>query len=40
MKICIGVSVVSKVAETNEQVVEIDGVAEGIAEGDDALRDG
>ena len=39
MERCNSMSVVRKVAETHEQVVEM-AVAEGCAEGDDALRDG
>ncbi len=39
VKRCYGMSVVRKVAETHEQLVEM-AVAEGCAEGDDALRDG
>ncbi len=40
MKRCNGMSVVSKVAKTHEQVVGMVRVTEGCAEGDDALRDG
>ena len=40
MKRCNGMSAVRKVAETHEQVVGIAPIAEGCAEGDDALRDG
>ena len=40
MKRCNGMSVVSKATETHEQIVEMARVAEGCAEGDDALRDG
>ncbi len=39
MKRCNGMSAVRKVAETHEEVVEMDLVAEECAEGDDALRD-
>ena len=40
MKICNGMSEVRKVAEIHEQVVEMAPIAEGCAEGDDALHDG
>ena len=38
-KKCIGMSAVRKVAEAYEQVINIDPLAEGCAEGDDALVD-